>query len=173
MAPIPELHTMDGAMDDDYPENDAMSFDNAIPEPLSSPDGQTDATDPDDTASEEGRWRRMLHEHGWCETVRTWWTQAFIPWWTQMFIPWWHTLTPKADEVPDSSMYFAWSRRPDDVEDEPGRTRAKRAVFGGEDPEATERIPLIVAGRRVHVLVVFAAFIVLAVILACVVKIFF
>lgn len=165
---------MDGAMDDDpEPENDAMSFDNAIPEPLSPPDGQTDATDPDNTASEEGQWRRMLHEHGWRETVRTWWTQAFIPWWTQMFIPWWHTLTPKADEVPDSSMYFAWSRRPDDVEDEPGRTRAKRAMFGGEDPEATERIPLIVAGRRVHVLVVFAAFIVLAVILACVVKIFF
>ena len=46
-------------------------------------------------------------------------------------------------------------------------------MFGGEDPEATERVPLIVAGRRVHVLVVFAAFIVLAVILACVVKIFF
>lgn len=165
---------MDGAMDDNpEPENDAMSFDNAIPEPLSPPDGQINATDPDDTASEEGQWRHMLHEHGWRETVRTWWTQAFIPWWTQMFVPWWHTLTPKADEVPDSSMYFAWSRRPDDVEDEPGRTRAKRAMFGGEDPEATERVPLIVAGRRVHVLVVFAAFIVLAVILACVVKIFF
>lgn len=156
---------MDGAMDDDYSENDVMSFDNNIPEPLSPPSGQTDTADFDDTTSEGGPWRHMLHEHGWRETARTWWAQAFVPWW--------RTLLPKADEVPDSSEYFAWSRRPDDAEDESGKSRAKRAVFGGEDPEATERTPLIVGGRRVHVLVVFTAFIVLAVLLAVVVKIFF
>lgn len=164
---------MDGAMDDDYSENDVMSFDNNIPEPLSPPSGQTDTADSDDTTSEGGPWRHMLHEHGWRKTARTWWAQAFVPWWTRAFIPWWRTLLPKADEVPDSSEYFAWSRRPDDAEDESGKSRAKRAVFGGEDPEATERTPLIVGGRRVHVLVVFTAFIVLAVLLAVVVKIFF
>lgn len=164
---------MDGAMDDDYSENDVMSFDNNIPEPLSPPSGQTDAVDSDDTTSEGGPWRHMLHEHGWRETARMWWAQAFVPWWTRAFIPWWRTLLPKADKVPDSSEYFAWSRRPDDAEDESGKSRAKRVVFGGEDPEATERTPLIVGGRRVHVLVVFTAFIVLAVLLAVVVKIFF